>query len=210
MEILDPNTFQSSGKVVDIREAWREGSWIGTFNLWIAQEIEGRRFLLYQQRAHDASWAPSCLDVAAGGHYEVGESLYDGLREAKEELGKTYQQKDVCFLGRKLYLSDRNGYKIRNVVDVCIVRDDSPLTAFELQEEELAGLFRCPIDELIRVHTEEGYAFVSEGLLVHQGIHQQATVTVTRDSFPYNWDSYHQKMTHLANRFLDGETHLFY
>ncbi|MFI5684320.1 NUDIX domain-containing protein [Streptomyces sp. NPDC051636] len=210
MEILDPNTFRPSGRVIDIRDAWREGSWIGTFNLWIAQEVAGRRFLLYQQRAHDASWAPSCLDVAAGGHYEVGESLYDGLREAKEELGKTYQREEVRFLGRKLYLSDRNGYRIRNVVDVCIVRDDSQLTSFKLQEDELAGLFRCPLDELVRVHEEEDHSFVAEGILVHQGVQREASLTVTRDSFPHNWDAYHQKMAHLAKRFLDGESHLFY
>jgi len=210
VDVLDPNGFARTGGTVDVREAWREGLWIGAFNLWITQVDDGTPYILYQQRALDASWAAGCLDVAAGGYYEAGETLHDGLREVTEELGRTYLPSDIRLLGRKIYVADLGDRKMRNVIDVFITRDDSPLSAYSLQESELAGLYRCPLSELIGLHEGQVDSFVASGIKIANGRQSQSAMPVSLASFPYNWDEYHRKMVYMCRRFLQGDEPLIY
>lgn len=104
VDILTPPTFKKSGEVKPRNQAWANGDWIGTFNLWIVQD-DPMPAIIYQQRSSNSSWAPDKLDVTAGGHYQADETIKGGLREVKEELGKDYQFKDLTALGRKLHVS---------------------------------------------------------------------------------------------------------
>lgn len=212
VDILDPNTFERSGRTCTIENAWEKGLWIPSFNLWIARQKDNFYYLLYQHRIGNGNWASGLLDVAVGGHYEAGETLRDGLREAREELGKDYDFEAVSYLGRRVYLNDSHGLKKRYVVDVCIVEDNSPLTTFTLQRSELQGLYCCSVDDLLRVHTEPDYAFVTNGIRldVEQEGSISATIEINKESFPFNWDNYHYKMALLTKRFLRGEELLIY
>lgn len=210
VDILSPTNFIRTGVTKDISDAWRAGDWLGSFNLWIVQREAGIDHLIYQQRTSNAMWAPNLLDVAAGGHYEAGENTPDGVREAREELGRAYEFQDLTYLGKKLYLRDDGWKKLRYAVDVCIVMDPTPLSAYHLQREEIDALYHCAIDDLIRAHEDPDYSFIAEGV----GFDGEASVsldrTVSAKSFPFNWDSYHYKMALLARRFVRGETGLIY
>ena len=105
-EIVDtllPPTFKKSGQTKDRNQAWNDGDWIGSFNLWILQN-DPEPAIIYQVRSSKSSWAPNKLDVTAGGHYTAGETIEDGLREVKEELGKDYNFNNLFSLGRKLHI----------------------------------------------------------------------------------------------------------
>ncbi len=97
VDILLPPTFEKSGVIKPRDQALIDGDWQGTFNLWIirSQPVPA---IIYQQRTSRASLEPLKLDTSVGGHYAVGETLYDGLREAKEELGRGYKKEDIAFL----------------------------------------------------------------------------------------------------------------
>jgi hypothetical protein len=209
-DVLSPTDFSPTGETVELLEAWRRGLWVPTFNLWIVQcdEKDGPH-VLYQLRG-EGRWGAGCLDVAVGGHYLAGERGMDGLREAEEELGRRYDPDKVTFLGRKLYLLDEGERRVRNVVDVCIVRDDSPVETFQLQEEELTALYTLPLRSLIALHEERIEAFEARGIAISGGIQTPDRISVTRERFPYNWDHYHRKMAHLCQRFLDGAEPLLY
>ncbi|MBX7228937.1 MAG: NUDIX domain-containing protein [Burkholderiaceae bacterium] len=210
VDILDPSSFEKTGQVKSIYEAWEAGDWIGTFNLWVVQNYDGVGYLLYQQRCFKAQWAPGLLDVTAGGHYDAGETVEQGLREVREELGKDYKFTDLINLGKKLYLRDQPGRKLRYAVDVFMTQDNLPLETFRLERDELEGLYRCPVDDLIKLHTQPGYSFRAEGLHFEGDILVPGDILVTKDLIPYNWDNYHFKVTLLAERFLRGESHLLY
>lgn len=211
VNILDPNTFEKTDTVKTIYQAWEAGDWIGTFNLWIVQNNNGVESLLYQQRCFNASWAPGLLDVTAGGHYDAGETIEQGLREVREELGKEYDFQNLYYLGKKLYLRDQNERKLRYAVDVFIVLDNAPLTTFTLERDELEGLYSCPIKDLIEVHTNPNYSFTAKGVKFDESDKLvDGNLLVTRDLFPFNWDNYHFKMVLLAQRFLKGEPFLIY
>lgn len=202
VDILDPNDFSKTGEVKTIHEAWAAGDWIGSFNLWVVQD-QNEGSILYQQRSFSAQWAPGLLDVSAGGHYDAGESVCDGIREVREELGKAYCFSDLRNLGRRVYLRNDGGRKLRYVVDVFIIVDNSPLDTFILQAAELEGLYRCPISELMKAHTNPTYSFVAEGMRCTKSSQSPSTLMVSQASLPFNWDNYHYKMTLLAKRLLE-------
>jgi hypothetical protein len=210
IDILDTNNFEKIGISKNIYEAWTSGDWIGSFNLWIVQNNFGVNSILYQQRSFKAQWAPGLLDVTAGGHYAAGENTADGLREVREELGKEYNFDDLSYLGKKLYLRDQGDRKLRYAVDVFIILDNSPLQSFTMERDELEGLYLCPIDELIKTHTSDNYCFQAKGIKFDGEEILPGEISVTKKSFPYNWDGYHFKMALLAERFLRSEPFLLY
>lgn len=209
VDILDPPMFLPSGVTKPLQQAWHDEDWIGTFNLWIVNtEAAERPSLVYQQRSAKSSWEPGKLDVTAGGHYSAGETIIKGVREVKEELGRTFEFTDLHYLGRRLNVSrDVNGYRRNNVVDVCMVVDGAPLSQYRLEEAEVSAIFLCPIDELIRVHTEPEHSFIASGL---SDTGRELTKAVTAESFPLNWDRYHFKVALIAQRLLAGDRYLVY
>jgi hypothetical protein len=114
-DILTPPDFKKSGKVKTAVQAIEDGDWLGTFNLWIIQNKPAPA-IVYQQRSPNASWCPLKLDVTAGGHYTAGESIKDGLREIREELGKKYDFKKLvhaifsCPIDELLKAHTKRGY----------------------------------------------------------------------------------------------------
>jgi hypothetical protein len=207
VDILKPPTFEKSGIVKSLEQAWDDEDWIGTFNLWIVQD-KPIPSIVYQQRSLDNAWAPGKLDVTAGGHYSAGEEIKDGMREVEEELGKRFRFKDLKYFGRKIHVSpDVKGRERHNVVDIFMIKDISPLESYKLQESEVYAICACPIEDLIKVHSENRYEFIVRGIRSNK---EKIETQVTKDSFPYNWDNYHFKITLLAERFLKGEKNLIY
>ena len=206
-DIVTPPLFEKTGEVKTLEEALADLDWLRTFNLWIVQR-KPVPAIVYQQRTPKALWAPSKLDVAAGGYFNAGEEMKDCMREVKEELGREYPIERIAFVGRKLNVDRDLKRRLRQtVVEIAIVEDNDPIETYALEQEEVYAICACPIDDLIRVHTEPGYVFEVQGLSA-QG--EKMSISVTKDSFPPNWDHYHLKMALLAKRFLEGETLLMY
>lgn len=207
VDILLPPTFEKSGKTKTLEEAWAAQDWIGTFNLWIIQKSPIPS-VVYQLRSPRSSWAPGKLDVAAGGHYSAGETILDGMREVREELGKEYPEDSLIHLGRRINVSlDTRGRTRNNVVDICCVFDDAPLSSYILEEKEVYAISACPIESLGALHTGIVDRFMTEAITVGG---EKMNIEVTRDSFPYNWDRYHQKMVKIIPRLLTGEKDICY
>ena len=207
VDILLPPRFQKGGKIKNVRDAIEDEDWLGTFNLWVIQS-KPVPAIVYQQRSPNAGWAPRKLDVTAGGHYAAGESMKQGLREVREELGKSYDFKKLTYLGRRLNVSpDIKGRARHTVVDIFMILDNSPLDSYALQKEEVYALFSCPIDKLMKTHAEKRSSFSADGL-TNNG--KTTTIRISQQSFPYNWDDYHFKIALLAKRFLKREKNLVY
>lgn len=207
VDILQPPLFLPTGKVKTRLEAYRDGDWIGTFNLWIVTN-NPEPAIVYQQRGPDTDWAPGLLDVTAGGHLWSGEKLTDGLREVEEELGKHYDPEHVISLGRKLYVGyNRNGTSHNNIIDIYLVEDDSPLESYKLDKDEVYALCICPVKELLKAHHDTTYSFDVTALTATG---ETVSISVSKKSFPENWDDYHYKIAVLANRYFKGEQDLIY
>jgi hypothetical protein len=207
VQVLNPPMFTPSGKVVDRSEAWKKGMWMEAFNLWIVQD-DPVKSIVYQLRNPDIGWAPNKLDVIVAGHYENLETIKDGLREAREEIGKDYNFEDLIYLGRKLNVGVAIDGTIRNTVNnIFLVKDNSSIKSYKLEKAEVYAAFSIRLEELLKVLSQDNYSFEVNGL---KNDGTDITYKVTKDSFPPNWDNYHLKMAMLINRFFKGEKNLIY
>lgn len=206
VDILAPPDFAKTGQVKTKKQAVADGHWLGVSNIWIIQD-KPLPAIIYQQRSPLSSWGPMLLDVTVGGYYQTGETRIDGFREIKEELGVNYDPRTIVYLGRKLFFGlDQHQAMRHSVVDVHFVKDNRSLTQFTLQAEEVYALCLCPIDYLIKLHTQKK-PFQAPAILATG---QKTIISVTPDLIPYNWDNYHFKIALLAKRFLRGEKNLVY
>lgn len=202
VDILRPPNFEKTGVVKTKDQAYDDGDWIATFNLWIFQS-KPVPAVLYQLRSVNAYLEPNTLDVTIGGHYQSGETLYHGLREGEEELGKKYSKEDVTFLGPRIYLGiDKKDRLRKNLVNAFYTIDNSPLSNFKLQKSEVDGLFICPINKLIKLFQKNISSFEAQGI---NNDSEPITIKVSLDRFPYTFDNYHYKIIHIAQRVLAGE-----
>ncbi|MCA0985041.1 NUDIX domain-containing protein [Halobacillus yeomjeoni] len=77
-----------------------EGDWHETFHCWIFEEKGNETFIYFQKRAEHKKEFPGLFDITAAGHVEAGESVLSaGVREVKEELGTTVDEKDLINMG---------------------------------------------------------------------------------------------------------------
>jgi hypothetical protein len=207
VDILVSPLFKPSGEIKTREQAHDDGDWIGTFNLWIFTR-KPEPSIIYQQRSMQKKWAPGLLDVAAGGHYQAGEKLLDGLREVEEELGKRYAVDQLRYLGRSLFVgTDVKKRRLNEVIDLYMTEDNNPLSSYKLQVEEVNAIFACPVRELLRVNRDAAYSFMVKGL---DSAGKATELEVQKRSFPENWNDYHYKMAILADRYFKGEQDLLF
>ncbi|MBN1168555.1 NUDIX domain-containing protein [Candidatus Woesebacteria bacterium] len=209
VDILLPPDFKKSGVIKTRAEALRDHEWVGVGNLWILQDLPNPA-ILYHQKSARKSWEPGKVGVVAGGHYQAGEGVDGLLREVKEEIGREYSQDNLTYIGKRLYVGlENNGVHIRqNVVDIFIVKDNTPLKNFVLEPVEVAAICAIPLSELIKMYNNHvNYKFNVVGIS-HSG--NKFTIEISKESFPLNWDNYHRRMVYIAKRFLEGEKNINY
>lgn len=68
-------------------EVHKRGLWHETFHCWFLSKEDGRIFIHFQLRGPDKKNFANMLDITAAGHLSSDESVKDGVREIKEELG---------------------------------------------------------------------------------------------------------------------------
>ncbi|MDR0423418.1 MAG: NUDIX domain-containing protein [Rickettsiales bacterium] len=152
-ELLD--YYDSDNKVllgqVERCEAKRKGLWVRCFECMIIRP-DGK--LLYQLRASKKPNSPNKLTISAGGHLSAGETLEQGARELKEELGiDDVNFKDLKYIGWYRRVSDAiyenfGEYHTRTFSNIFLCKDGRPLNEFKIQEEELDGIFEIDMDDL--------------------------------------------------------------
>jgi hypothetical protein len=207
LDVLRLPDFKPSGVVKLRSQTLKDGDWVRIFNLWVLSR-QPVPSIIYQQRGPNVVWAPNMLDITVGGHYTTGESGLDGIREAEEELGKTYNPARAVYVGQKMHVGEVNerGQK-KNIMEIYIIEDDSPLASYKLDPNEVYAICSCPIAELLKVHHDQTYAFQAKAMK-HDGT--MFDMTVTQKSFPWNWDNYHYKIARLAERYFQGDQDLLY
>jgi len=202
VQILKPPFFTPTGKLVDRREAWDKGYWIGAINLWILQD-DPIPAIVYQQRSLTIGWAPGKLDASCSEQFEELDTAKDSLIDVEEEIGRKYSLEDLNYLGIKLYAGYGQDGSLRHTVNhVYFIVDNAPLEEYKLQEKEVYAMCVCPVEELIKVHSKKGYKFAVDSVLATG---EKIKIEVDKDSFPENYDDYHFKMALLAKRFFEGD-----
>ena len=84
---------------VKSREAvHRDGDWHETFQCWFIEHFENSYYIYLQLRSASKKEYPLMYDITAAGHLLAGETVEDGVREIKEELGVEVAINELKFL----------------------------------------------------------------------------------------------------------------
>ncbi len=182
----------------------RDGDWHKVFHCWVAyRDADGKDYLVVQRRGPNTAVFPNHLDITAAGHYQAGETVRDGIREVREELGIEVDFDKLIPLGVHISVGLYNSIIDRQFADVFLYIYDQDIADYHYQVEEVAGLLALPVDEGLAMFAGE-----CESMTVRAVGVQSGDITITTADFIDTPDSYTYKMLILAKRALNGEKHL--
>ncbi len=196
MALLDTfdNNFEPKGPAT-FAETHKERYWHQACHNWITRPGNN---ILVQKRSATIPHNPNALCVSAAGHFQEGETIKDSPRETKEELGIAFSFNDMTYIGNVHLLS------AREIVHVFFANDDTPLEEYQLQEEEVSGIYEMNIDDGLAFFTGKtqtialnGYKRTESGL-TPDIINAQHEDFSTDSKRPWLW------MFDKAKRYLNG------
>jgi len=166
-ELLD--IFDEAGAQIGVAkrtEAHRLGLWHQTFHCWIYRVQEGGIQLLFQKRHPDKDTSPNLLDITSAGHLVASERPEDGVRELEEELGLPVAFAALEPIGVIRDIGKEPGIIDKEICHVFTYACDQPLHAYQLQPEEVTGLFWVRLDDLEPLFAGKRDRLEASGFLV--------------------------------------------
>ncbi|MFC0560179.1 NUDIX hydrolase [Halalkalibacter alkalisediminis] len=181
----------------------RLGHWHETFHCWFIAREENSDFIYFQLRSTEKKDYPNLLDTTAAGHLLVNESVVDGIREVKEELGIELTVKDLFSLGIIKYSVERRGFIDRDIMNIFLYRNIHSFHEFKLQKEVVSGLFRANLDHFLDLWLEKIDEIDIEGFEVNalgKSIFQSKRVN--REAFVPHGSSFYEQIIKRIKRTL--------
>lgn len=174
------------------RETHERGLWHRTFQCWIyVNDDDGGTGLLFQLRHAEKDTFPGLLDISCAGHLLAGETPEDGIRELEEELGikASFAELKPCgvYKGEKAL---GNGWVDRELCHVFVLERSLPLSAYRLQPEEVAGLFRVRLPDVERMLNGETIQASGVVLQPDRTMSHETRIVSTADFVPHDREYY--------------------
>ena len=202
LDIYDENLAHIGVK--DRPAVHRDGDWHRTFHCWIIfRGDDGQDYVVMQKRAPGKEMFPNRLDITAAGHYEAGETMVDGVREIREELGIDVDFANLIPAGIRMSVAKQNDLVDYEFNEVFFLIDNRPLDAYVLQADEVSGLVCFAIDDGLALLFEETDAITAQA--VGLGADE---IVIHREDFILAADQYNQRILQLAKRCLNHDKYL--
>jgi isopentenyldiphosphate isomerase len=129
--------------VVTRSEVHKFGHWHETFHCWFVSRENGNEYVLFQMRSNDKKDFPNLLDITAAGHILADESVQEGIREVKEELGIEISFGELKFLGIINDCIRQENFIDNELCNVFIFESNIGFDEFRLQKEEVSGMLKA-------------------------------------------------------------------
>lgn len=182
----------------------RDGDWHQTFHCWVVgRDDDGTQFVVLQKRGVNQDTFPHKLDISAAGHLQAGETVRDGARELEEELGLHVMFDDLVALGQRMSIKTYQTLIDRQVSHVFLYECNQPLSVYQYQTSEIAGLVKLPIMQGLALLSGEITSVDVEAVGLGADM-----VTITADDFIQTIDQYVLKVLVLAKRYFANEKYL--
>jgi isopentenyldiphosphate isomerase len=192
---------------MDRVQAHLAGEWHRTFHCWVVSAMPSPR-LLFQLRSDEMVNFPGMLDVSAAGHISAGETVAEGVREVREELGVAFDETDLYPLGDRVEVADQtNGQKNREYQSVYLLRLDTDLTDYDPQVEEVAGLMWIELADALRLFSGGVSGAQMTGIKYDrvQGAWLPFEKAVTESDFLPRIQRYYLTAAIMADRLIAGQ-----
>ncbi|WP_150267840.1 NUDIX hydrolase [Paenibacillus tepidiphilus] len=166
-------TFDEQGNptgTVPRSEVHRLGLWHETFHCWFVGRDQQKLTVYLQLRSAEKRDYAGLLDITAAGHLLAHETPEDGIREVQEELGITVGFDELVPLGIVPYKMETEGFSDKERANVYLFSNPYPLEAFQLQEDEVAGIVTVSFSDFRRLWEGEAAAIRIRGFRMDSGI----------------------------------------
>lgn len=207
-ELID--VYNDSGIKIGVKkrgEAHRDGSWHRSFHCWIIRREGGRRFIVFQLRGDKVIY-PFLFDITAAGHVRSGETIKEASREIGEELGLKIRFENLVFLGTRHEAYNLGEITNREFCEVYLLEDQTPLSKYELQEKEVAGVFQVELDNFLKLFNGEANEVPAEGVMLRSGKPKKIERVVKAEEFIPRKDRYYLLVGIMAERYFEGKKRL--
>lgn len=208
-EVLD--IYDSNMKHVGIserEEVHTKGYWHKTFHCWVVSNITGEPTVLVQLRGSRKGLHPNKLDISAAGHLGAGEKIEDGVREVIEELGINVRFSELIFLGIRTSCSETENIIDKELAHVYLYDSPYSLDQYQLQEQELDGIFEVSVKDGIQLFTGETDRVQAKGLLLQNGAQTLVEQLISVSDFIPRIDNYYLKIFIMADLYFKGYPYL--
>ena len=201
-ELLDIYDQQNCYLGVKERAAvHRDGDWHRVFHCWVVwRDAQGSDWLLLQRRGAHKPTFPLHLAVTVGGHYQAGESVEDGLREVREELGVDLPFTALIPCGWRSLVAHWQGLIDREVADTFLYVSQRPLTEYPVMAPEVA--------DLVALQVTDGLALFAGEIAEVSAQTAAGTCTISLADFVPQHEELCTEAFLLARRVLNGERDL--
>lgn len=177
------------------------GFWHETFHCWFVNREEGVDYLYFQLRSETKKDYPNLLDISAAGHLLAHETILDGIREVKEELGIVVSFDALISLGVIKYCVVMENFIDKELANAFLYRSKHTFDDYELQVEEVSGIVRAEFDSFYELWFGNRQKIMIEGFELNQdGSRSSVKKYVSKNSFvPHEDDYYERILTSIRN-----------
>ena len=121
----------------------KHGLWHETFHCWFVNKEEDEDYIYFQIRSGRKKDFPNLLDLTAAGHLLATESVEDGTREIKEEIGIDVTFNDLLPVGLIHNCIVTEDFIDREFSHVFLHRTHEENLEFKLQKSEVSGMVKA-------------------------------------------------------------------
>ncbi|MEK3886671.1 NUDIX hydrolase [Bacillus sp. FSL K6-3431] len=133
----------------------RLGYWHEAFHCWFISKEKGTDYLYLQLRSITKKDYPNLLDITAAGHLLANETVQDGVREIKEEVGIDISFQELVPLGIIDYCVIREDFIDKEIANVFLYNSKKTFDDFTLQEEEVSGIVKTEFNHFAELWFSE-------------------------------------------------------
>ena len=123
-----------------------DGDWHETFQCWFIELVNSEYYIHLQLRSAMKKDFPSLYDITAAGHLMEGESVQDGVREIKEELGITISYHELYFLGA-IHNTIRLPHFIDNEISLVYLYEIKSKIHYQFLDKEVESVIRIKLKD---------------------------------------------------------------
>lgn len=152
LKIFDEN--RNPIGVASREEVHRLGYWHETFHCWFISKETEKNYLYLQLRSKTKKDYPNLLDITAAGHLLASESVEDGVREIKEEVGIDITPQELIPLGIIDYSVLDGDFIDKEFAHTFLYKSEKNFEDFILQDE-VAGIVKVEFNEFVELWHDE-------------------------------------------------------
>ena len=176
-------------------EVHKKGYWHETFHCWFISKEREKTYLYFQLRSKCKKDYPNLLDITAAGHLMSHETVSDGVREVKEELGIDVSMAELVSLGVIPYSAEYTNLIDREMAHVFIYSCNLAWDDFKLQKEEVSGILKMEISHFYKLWFKNEQEVPAAGFEVNEtGKTVIVERRITKAEFVQHEDSYFEKV----------------